>query len=215
MRESDSDSSQSAPRSLPALPMRSRLSEDAAVDVAIIQRMAQGDESALGALYDRWSDGVHALVVRIVRDEAEAEEVVEAVFWQGWQQAGRYTGDRGTPGAWLLAIARSRALDRLRTIRRRRDDVAGDDSVFANAPAIGDPLSDLNTSERAGRVAAALETLPPEQRTVLELAYFEGLSQTEIADRLAQPLGTIKTRARLALRKLRDTLSVLREELAS
>jgi len=141
--------------------------------------------------------------------------VVEAVFWQGWQQAGRYTGDRGTPGAWLLAIARSRALDRLRTIRRRRDDLAADDSVFANEPAIGDPLSDLNTNERAGRVVAALDTLPPEQRTVLELAYFEGLSQTEIADRLSQPLGTIKTRARLALRKLRDTLSVLREELTS
>ncbi len=200
---------------MPALPMRSRLSEDAAGDVAIIQRMAQGDESALGALHDRWSDGVHALVLRIVRDEAEAEEVVEAVFWQGWQQAGRYAGERGTPGAWLLAIARSRALDRLRTIRRRRDDVTADDSVFANEPAIGDPLSDLNTSERAGRVVAALETLPPEQRMVLELAYFEGLSQTEIADQLAQPLGTIKTRARLALRKLRDTLSVLREELAS
>ena len=197
------------------MPPASRLSEDAAGDVAIIRRMAQGDESALGALYDRWSDGVHALVVRIVRDEAEAEEVVEAVFWQGWQQAGRYTGDRGTPGAWLLAIARSRALDRLRTIRRRRDDVAADDSVFANEPAIGDPLSDLSTNERAGRVVAALDSLPPEQRTVLELAYFEGLSQTEIADRLSQPLGTIKTRARLALRKLRDTLSVLREELAS
>ncbi len=200
---------------MPAWALRTRLSEDAAGDVAIILRMAQGDESALGALYDRWSDGVHALVVRIVRDEAEAEEVVEAVFWQGWQQAGRYTGDRGTPGAWLLAIARSRALDRLRTIRRRRDDLAADDSVFANEPAIGDPLSDLNTNERAGRVVAALDTLPPEQRTVLELAYFEGLSQTEIADRLSQPLGTIKTRARLALRKLRDTLSVLREELTS
>jgi RNA polymerase sigma-70 factor, ECF subfamily len=197
------------------IPLRARLSEDATADAAIIQRMARGDESALGELYDRWSDGVHALVVRIVRDEAEAEEVVEAVFWQGWQQAGRYTGDRGTPGAWLLAIARSRALDRLRTLRRRRDDVTTDDSLFANEPAIGDPLSDLNTRERAGRVVAALDTLPPEQRTVLELAYFDGLSQTEIAERLAQPLGTIKTRARLGLRKLRDTLSVLREELAS
>ena len=93
---------------MPAMPPASRLSEDAAGDVAIIRRMAQGDESALGALYDRWSDGVHALVVRIVRDEAEAEEVVEAVFWQGWQQAGRYTGDRGTPGAWLLSVAMNR-----------------------------------------------------------------------------------------------------------
>lgn len=215
MPEFDSDTSPTAPRSTPAAPFRSRLSEDAAVDTRLVERMAGGDESSLGALYDRWADGVHALVMRIVRDEAEAEEVVEAVFWQAWQQAGRYTGDRGTPGAWLLSMARSRAIDRLRALQRRRDEVASNEAVFANTAAVGDPLSDLSSNERAGRVAAALATLPAEQRTVLELAYFEGLSQTEIAERLVQPLGTVKTRARLALRKLRDSLSVLREELAS
>ncbi len=215
MPELDSDTAHPEPSGAPAVPLRSRTSEDAAQDAAIVRRMAEGDESALGALYDRWSDGVHTLVVRIVRDEAEAEEVVEAVFWQAWQQAGRYTGDRGTPGAWLLAMARSRSLDRLRTLRRRRDEPAADDSIFANQPAIGDPLSDLDASDRAGRVVAALQELPPEQRQVLELAYFEGLSQTEIAERLDQPLGTIKTRARLALRKMRDRLEVLREEMAS
>lgn len=194
------------------MPQRSRTSEDAAVDTRLVERMAQGDESALGALYDRWTDAVNALVVRIVRDEAEAEEVVEAVFWQAWQQSGRYAGDRGTPGAWLLSMARSRALDRLRSLRRRRDDVAADDSIFASQAAVGDPLSDLNTSERAERVSVALQSLPAEQRLVLELAYFEGLSQTEIAERLDQPLGTVKTRARLALRKLRDRLDALREE---
>ncbi len=194
-----------------AVPQRTRTSEDAVLDTAIVQRMAQGIESALGALYDRWADGVHALVARIVREEAETEEVVEAVFWQAWQQAGRYTGDRGTPGAWLLAMARSRALDRLRSLRRRRDEVPSDESIFANEPAVGDPLSELNTNERAERVALAMQDLPPEQRLVLELAYFEGLSQTEIAERLDQPLGTIKTRARLALRKMRDRLDVLRE----
>ncbi|MBC7844270.1 MAG: sigma-70 family RNA polymerase sigma factor [Gemmatimonadaceae bacterium] len=190
---------------------RARPSEDAALDAAIVGRMAGGDESALGALYDRWADAVNALVVRIVRDEAEAEEVVEAVFWQAWQQAARYTTDRGAPGAWLLAMARSRSLDRLRALRRRRDEQPVDDSVFDNQPAVGDPLSELDANERASRVVSALQHLPDEQREVLELAYFEGLSQTEIAERLGLPLGTVKTRARLALRKMRDRLDALRE----
>jgi RNA polymerase sigma-70 factor, ECF subfamily len=189
----------------------SRAGEDATLDMALVQRMSAGDELALGQLYDRWSDAVHALVVRIVRDETDAEEVVEAVFWQAWQQAGRYTSDRGAPGAWLLAIARSRSLDRLRTLRRRHDEQPADDSVLTNAPAIGDPLSELNASERAMRVTAAVQQLPPDQRAVMELAYFEGLSQTEIADRLDVPLGTVKTRARLGLKKLRDSLAELRE----
>ncbi len=190
---------------------RARSSEDAAVDAAIVERMASGDESALGALYDRWADAVNALVVRIVRDEAEAEEVVEAVFWQAWQQAARYTSERGAPGAWLLAMARSKSLDRLRSMRRRRDEQPVDDSIFENQRAVGDPLSNLDASERASRVVAALQQLPAEQREVLELAYFEGLSQTEIAERLSLPLGTVKTRARLALRKMRDRLDALRE----
>ena len=181
------------------------------MDVAVIGRMAGGDESALGALYDRWADAVNALVVRIVRDEVEAEEVVEAVFWQAWQQAGRYTSDRGVPGAWLLTIARSKSLDRLRSLRRRRDEQPADESIFDRQPAVGDPLSILATSERAAHVSAALRQLPDEQREVLELAYFDGLSQSEIAERLTLPLGTVKTRARLALRKMRDRLDALRE----
>jgi RNA polymerase sigma-70 factor (ECF subfamily) len=188
-----------------------RPAEDAARDVAVISRMAAGEESALGALYDRWVDAVTALVVRIVRDGAEAEEVVEAVFWQAWQQAGRYSTERGTPGAWLLAMARSRSLDRLRSLRRRRDEQPVDETIFERQPAAGDPLAHLEASDRAYHVAHALQTLPAEQREVLELAYFEGLSQTEIAERLSQPLGTVKTRARLALRKLRDRLDALRE----
>ena len=188
-----------------------RSADEAAIDAALIERMTDGDESALGALYDRWADAVHALVARIVRDEPEAEEVVEAVFWQAWQQAGRYAPERGAPGAWLLAMARSRSLDRLRSLRRRRDEQPADESIFDNQPAVGDPLSDLDATDRAARVLAALEQLPAEQREVLELAYFEGLSQTEIAERLELPLGTVKTRARLALRKLRDRLDALRE----
>jgi len=186
-------------------------SEEAARDAAIVARMAAGDEAALGELYDRSVDAVIALVARIVRDVPEAEEVVEVVFWQAWQQAGRFTADRGTVGAWLLAMARSRSLDRLRSLRRRRDEQPADESIFERQPAAGDPLSNLDASDRAAQVIGALQRLPVEQREVLELAYFEGLSQTEIAERLALPLGTVKTRARLALRKLRDRLDALRE----
>ena len=210
MQESDAHA-ESANAPAPELVPRVRSAEDAITDAAIVEMMASSDEQALGALYDRWSTAVHALVTRIVRDDADAEEVVEAVFWQAWQQAGRYTSDRGTPGAWLLAMARSRSLDRLRTLRRRRDEQPVDDSIFENQPAVGDPLSELDATERATRVSAEVHKLPAEQREVLELAYFEGLSQTEIAERLTLPLGTVKTRARLALRKLRDRLEALRE----
>ena len=204
--------SQEDPRSrMAAMAGGARNPEDAELDAAIVGRMVAGDESALGALYDRWVDAVMALVARIVRDEPEAEEVVEAVFWQAWQQADRFAGGRGAVGAWLLAMARSRSLDRLRSLRRRRDEQPADESIFDRQPAVGDPLSHVDASERAAKVAVALQTLPAEQREVLELAYFEGLSQTEIAERLSQPLGTVKTRARLALRKLRDRLDALRE----
>jgi len=191
----------------------SRHLEDPAVDAVIIVRMAGGDETALGVLYDRWADAVNALAVRIVRDEQVAEEVVEAVFWQAWQQAERWTSDRGAPGAWLLTIARSRALDRLRALRRRRDEQPADASIFDQILATGDPLSELDANERAAHVTAAMRTLPAEQCEVLELAYYEGLSQTEIAERLFLPLGTVKTRARLALRKMRDRLDAHREVL--
>ena len=181
------------------------------MDAKIVERMANGEEAALAALYDRWCDSVNALVVNIVRDESEAEEVVESVFWQAWQQATRWSPERGAPGAWLLSIARSRSLDRLRIMRRRRDDQMADPAIFEQAPAVGDPLSDLDQTDRASRVSTALKALPPEQREALELSYFEGLSQTEIADRLSLPLGTVKTRVRLALRKMRDKLDALRE----
>jgi RNA polymerase sigma-70 factor, ECF subfamily len=198
----------------PVTSPRTRSIDEAAIDTAIVHRMAVGEDAALGALYDRWADGVHALVIRIVRDDAEAEEVVEAVFWQAWQQASRFTGDRGTPAAWLLSMARSRALDRLRALRRRREDQPADESVLASEMTATDPLAEMDAADRAARVSAAMQDLPAEQRQVLELAYFEGLSQTEIADQLDIPLGTIKTRARLGLRKLRDRLGELREEAA-
>jgi RNA polymerase sigma-70 factor (ECF subfamily) len=193
-----------------AQPPRSPRASDG--DADLLRRMASGDESALGALYDRWSAQVHALVLHLLRDGDEAEDVVEEVFWQAWRQAARYESARGTVATWMLTIARSRALDRLRARRRLREEpmpeTASDTEIDERAE---DPSVFTEAGERRKIVRAALEALPQEQREALELAYFGGLSQTEIAEKTGLPLGTVKTRMRLAMLKLKERLSVLRE----
>ncbi|HJR66035.1 MAG TPA: sigma-70 family RNA polymerase sigma factor [Gemmatimonadaceae bacterium] len=186
-------------------------------DDALLTRVANGDEHALGALYDRWSPLVFSLCVHILGDDDEAEEAVEETFWQAWRQAARYDTSRGAVSTWLTTIARSRALDRLRASRRRKEDAMTDLSqakrmaVETTARGEDDPARGAEVAERRVLVRQALRALPAEQREVLELAYFRGLSQTEIAERTGQPLGTIKTRVRLAMEKLRDRLGILRE----
>ena len=180
-------------------------------DAALVARMGAGDERALGALYDRWSPTIQSLVQHILRDAGEAEDVVEETFWQAWRQAGRYEAARGGVSTWLLTIARSRALDRLRSLRRQREETVplgeAADGVASEAPT---PAGAAELRERAALVAGALRELPAEQRQALELAYYSGLSQSEIAERTGQPLGTIKTRMRLAMQKLRGRLAALR-----
>jgi RNA polymerase sigma-70 factor (ECF subfamily) len=168
-------------------------------DGALLRRMAAGDESALGALYDRWSTLVHSVAARITGDPGDAEELVEETFLQAWRQAGRYEGTRGGVSTWLVVIARSRALDRVRLAGHRR-------------AAAAEPLESAEIAETRQIVHAAMEKLPADQRETLELAYFKGMSQSEIAQATGQPLGTIKTRCRLGLMKLREALSVLRED---
>lgn len=179
-------------------------------DAAVVQRMAGGDEGALAAFYDRWVPQVYSLVAQMLRDADEAEDVVEETFWQVWQRAGSYDPARGTVRTWVLTIARTRALDHLRARQRRPEPVVLEELVPAGDDA--DPSLDAESRERRQLVMDALAALPPEQRRALELAYFGGFTQTEIAERLAEPLGTIKTRMRLGMRKLRDTLLGLREE---
>ena len=183
-------------------------------DVALVRRMAAGDEQALGALYDRWHPVVHGVVSRLVRQPDDVEDVVEETFWQAWRQASRFDLARGAVQTWLLTITRSRALDRVRALRRRREEpFEGDDGQPVIQPAAdGDPALDAEASERRRIVLAALSGLPAEQREALELGYFGGLSQSEIAERTGQPLGTVKTRMRLALQKLRSQLQVLGSE---
>jgi RNA polymerase sigma-70 factor (ECF subfamily) len=184
-------------------------------DRELVTRMAAGDEAALGTLHDRFAPLLHAVVMRIVGDADDAEEVLEETFWQAWRQAARYEEGRGGIGTWLVMMARSRALDRIRSRRRFREErwetlpqPCGADGRD-DAPS---PLDSAQADELRRVIASAVAKLPPEQRETVELAYFRGMSQTEIAEATGQPLGTVKTRARLALGKLRAALAGLRED---
>jgi RNA polymerase sigma-70 factor (ECF subfamily) len=186
-----------------------RSSESQAEDERSLQRVAAGDAGGLGALYDRHGRAVYSLALRILGDEGDAEEVAQDVFAQAWRRAGQYDQSRGTVAAWLLVMARTRAIDRFRARRVRPEGRVQDDAdlTLQQLPATSpDAASEMMAAERGLRVRRALEDLPFLQRVAIELAYFEGLSQREIAERLEQPLGTVKTRMRLGLLKLRDAL---------
>jgi RNA polymerase sigma-70 factor (ECF subfamily) len=173
-------------------------------DLRLVGRLASGDVDAAAELYDRHSGKVLGLARRILRDDGDAEDVVQEVFSQAWRTATRYAAGRGTVAGWLLMIARARAIDRLRARRARPDFTA---EPLVEVPSETVPLTDqLVAAEQAARVREALTSLPPEQRIALELAYFEGLTQSEIAERLTTPLGTVKTRMRAALAALRRSL---------
>jgi RNA polymerase sigma-70 factor (ECF subfamily) len=167
--------------------------------VALIGQVAAGDQQALSRLYDRYSGLVNGLALRILRDAADAEDVVQDVFVQAWRQADRFDPTRGSPEAWICTLARTRALDRLRRRVSRREEPA--------EAAPGTTATPRNVEVLA--VRQALEDLSVNQRRALELAYYEGLTQSEIAERLGEPLGTIKTRIRTAMIRLRDALGPL------
>ncbi len=159
-------------------------------------------------LYDRYVGPVFSLVARIIGPSADVEDVVQEVFAQAWQQAGRFDRSRGSVIAWLLNMSRSRAIDRLRARRARRDSaqVVDDRMILQLADTGIDQESAALTKQEFVRLRAAVAVLPPLQRLAIELAYFEGLTQAEIAARLEQPVGTIKTRIHLGLVKLRDAM---------
>jgi RNA polymerase sigma-70 factor, ECF subfamily len=176
--------------------------EDAAV---LLTRIAQADREAFSRFYDAFAGVAFGLIRRVLRDPGVSEEVLQEVFWQVWREASQYDAGRGSPEAWLLMRAKSRAIDRLRSMRRRdRTFVSAvDESVTRAADTEGNPPGVV---ENRGLVERGLNRLPAAQRQVIELAFFEGLTQSEIAARLGEPLGTVKTRARLGLERLRSVL---------
>jgi RNA polymerase sigma-70 factor (ECF subfamily) len=162
----------------------------------LLRRLAGGDARALAEFYDAHGALAYGLALRVLRDRADAEDVTQEAFLQVWRQATRYDPQRGSAQAWLCAIVRTRALDRLRRrLARRETD---------EAPADGGAPPPDHESKLA--VRKALLALSPDQRHAVELAYYEGLTQTEIASRLGAPLGTVKTRIRTAMLRLREEL---------
>jgi len=184
-------------------PASSRSTEGA----ALIARIAAGDRDAFGRFYDAFAALVFGLIRRILRDQQAAEEVLQDVFWQIWREAPHYDPDRGSPEAWLLMRARTRAIDKLRSIRRREKTFVTpvDEAIARPGERAADSAGMVAEDRRT--LDAALAELPPAQRRVIELAFFEGLTQSEIAARLGEPLGTVKTRARLGLERLRGVLN--------
>lgn len=176
---------------------------------ALIKSIAAGDQHALSTLYDTTSRLMYGLVLRIVSDAGTAEEVLLDVYTQVWRRAADYTEGRGSPLAWLTTIARSRAIDRLRAGRNEQRNQPLDLTIQT---ATTENLEEaLVVREMQHRVRAALASLSNEQRVVIELAYYSGLSHSEIAAQLNQPLGTVKTRTRLGMMKLREMLATERE----
>lgn len=174
-------------------------------DEDLVSRLQKRDPQALAQLYDRYGRLVYSLILRAVRDTGVAEDLVQETFLRIWSRAAGFDAVRGSIGPWLLAVARNRAIDYLRsTTGRARNtlelETTDHPSLFS------DMEKDLLLSDKARRVKAALGKLPAHQQEVIELAYFEGLSQSEMAERMGQPLGTVKTWVRTALKNLRDEL---------
>ncbi|MSU58922.1 MAG: sigma-70 family RNA polymerase sigma factor [Pedosphaera sp.] len=172
----------------------------------LLRRIAAQDREALAGLYDQLAGVLFAVAMRILGDQSEAEEVMQDVFVQVWERANTFDPALGTPTSWVLRIARNRAIDRLRARQRRNRALDEFETARAAEPFAPPPVhGELNRDELAG-VHAALAGLPADQRQVIELAFFRGLSHGEIAEALRQPLGTVKARIRRGMLKLKDTL---------
>jgi RNA polymerase sigma-70 factor (ECF subfamily) len=176
--------------------------EEGESDASLVARMASGDRAALGALYGRHAGRVFALLLKILGDRAEAEDLLHDVFLEAWRHAGDYAAERGTVSAWLVLRARSRAIDRRRSVPRTRSvPLEG-----AEPPERGDPAADPDRISDQKRLGGMFSVMSVEEREVILLGYFEGLSSTEIAERISKPVGTVKSRVRSALEKLRGAL---------
>jgi RNA polymerase sigma-70 factor (ECF subfamily) len=185
---------------------------DANDDAQLIVRVARGDRDAFGLLYDRFATPLYSLALKMLANEADAQDLLQETFLSLWQKAPMFRADRGSAFAWMVSQVRNRAIDRIRS-RRRRGEI-----LDANAPDL-EPTGSVTASatqnaeagERAREIRSALSQISDEQRQVLRLAYFEGLTQAEIAEKLEEPLGTIKARAARGLTRLRAILRILHD----
>ena len=181
-------------------------------DEELVGRLLERDERALERLYDRYGRATYSLVLKMLRDPARAEEVSQEVFLKLWRRPESYVPGRGAFATWLLSVAHHRAVDELRTRRHEVYPLGDDESPPRELIDDGSDLADAAwLREQRVAVRAALATLPASQRQAIELAYFAGLTQREIAERLGEPLGTVKTRVRLAMQKLRGVLTDVAE----
>jgi RNA polymerase sigma-70 factor (ECF subfamily) len=173
-----------------------------ATDAALVQKITQRDEAALAALYDRYAGMLSSVLNRILRDTQAAEEILQDIFYQLWCSGSRFDPARGSLPGWLLVIARNRAISRL----RRHNPAAGEEILENTVVMPFDLESSAAQQQLLARVKGALESLPKEQRAAVELAYFEGMTHSEIAERTGDPLGTVKTRLRSAIETLKRNL---------
>lgn len=183
-------------------------SDGAAVsDADLVTRMATGDRDAFSQLYDRFSRPLYSTALHILRDAAEAEDIIQDVFLSLWEKSGEFTATRGSAFAWAVTLTRNRAIDRIRMRKRRGELLAQAAPDDLNLPSHDDQPDSIGNAvgqEDARGVRAAVAELPPEQQEALHLAFFSGMTQQEIAAHLQQPLGTIKARIRRGLMKLRE-----------
>jgi len=181
---------------------------DRARDRELLGRVARGDVTALRSLYDQHASRAVTIAFRILRNREEAEDIVQETFLEVWRRAAQFDPGRGGAVAWVVTIARSRAIDRLRarSIAGRTIASAAEEAEAMSPMPAPSPAAEVERRRDEKRVAAALVALPPAQRRTIELAYFEGLSQSEIAAKTASPLGTVKMRVKLAMAKLAELL---------
>jgi RNA polymerase sigma-70 factor (ECF subfamily) len=176
-------------------------------EATLLQRVAGGDSLAFDQLYTRWSPMLYGLVCKILNDPKEAEDALQEGFIHVWHKASSYDPHRSSPTTWAYMIFRNKAIDRLRSIERRGrgiERIALEEPTHAT-PAAG-PEERADSSERRQVVKSALQSIPPDQREAINLAFFSGLTQTEIAERIGAPLGTVKARIRRGMLKLADVL---------
>jgi RNA polymerase sigma-70 factor (ECF subfamily) len=177
-------------------------------DSELAERLKRREPQAMADLYDRYGRLAYSLILRIVRDREMAEDLVQETFIRVWSRAQAFDSERGALGPWLLAVARNRAIDYLRSVDGRMARSSYELVEMENPALFANLENHVVVSGLAGRIRGAMSKLNTNHRSVIELVYFEGLSQTEIAEKLGQPLGTIKTWVRTALKNLREELGV-------